>query len=125
MSNPNHVVTYHPNGRIHEDYYTIDGQKSGPYQGYFSDGTKYAEIMYREGKFHGRYLMWNYRGDKIVDCGYRQGELDGRCTRWSHRGDVVEEVDYVDGHRRASSADADDAGADANSGNSIPVDPPS
>lgn len=74
-----------------------DGQRSGVWTFFHSNGQKSAEGEYSQGLKTGEWTFWDEGGNKIAAGTYKKGQKDGKWVDWDENGKKISERRYKDG----------------------------
>ena len=103
------MTTTLPNPKIHSSHYPNGNWKSsGNFENnkptglrtlWFFDGTKRAEINYKDGNRDGEFTFWHNNGKIKSKGSYLNGQVVGIWTLWYFNGQKYKETDTIRGTR--------------------------
>jgi len=65
--------------------------------GYYKNGNKEYEEVYKDGKEHGKWIWWHENGVKSCETDYKYGKLHGKEIEWDNEGKKIGEGEYKNG----------------------------
>ena len=90
-----YLVIYHGDG--YTEMNRRNGQLSGSWINWYSNGNKNEEGIYKEGEKGGVWNGWYRNGEKKYSGKYLKGKLDGLYTEMDINGNVIKEIIYTNG----------------------------
>jgi antitoxin component YwqK of YwqJK toxin-antitoxin module len=69
------VTHYHTNGVVRETGTFLNNVPDGKWETFAENGTKTAELNYRDGKRHGEFRVWDTFSDSYIEMQYADGEV--------------------------------------------------
>lgn len=93
------ITEYYPSGATRSQARYAHGVQHGKFTIFYSDGERWEEGRFDQGKRVGRHAKWWKNGKPALEATYTDGELDGDYTRWYASGQTWEEATYVAGKR--------------------------
>ncbi len=79
-------ITHHSNGKVKSKTYYVNDKRHGAQIGWYENGVKWREQMWRDGKKHGVETYWRDNGTKGWVEMWRDGERHGVATGWHENG---------------------------------------
>ena len=79
------------------ELYNLSTVENGVIQRWESNGQKYAEENFANGKLHGLCQSWFDNGLKQAESTYVEGKHHGLAQRWYHHGRMAGQATFVDG----------------------------
>ena len=90
-----YLVIYHGDG--YTEMNRRNGELSGSWISWFSNGKKNEEGIYKNGKKGGVWNGWYRNGEKKYSGKYVNDKLDGLYTEMDRNGNILKEIMYVNG----------------------------
>lgn len=90
--NGKEVIYYSP-GKIKEERYYADGNKTGEHKGWWESGRLRFIYHFKDDMFDGNVKVWNVNGMLFNDFNYVKGQEEGLQQAWFPNGDV--QANYV------------------------------
>jgi hypothetical protein len=75
------VTHYHANGAVRETGAFLNNVPDGKWETFAEDGTKTAEINYKDGKRHGEFRTWDAYTNSYLEVQYAEGTMLA-ANRW-------------------------------------------
>ena len=91
----NEVITYHPNGRIHERYRTINGSKFGTYEKYYPNGKLCIKCNYVNNTKMGLYESYYENGNIQERTNYIGDIIMGMSEKYDINGNLIESRNII------------------------------
>ncbi len=97
MGNPisEYIVEY--KGESYTEINRRNGELSGSYIKWYTNGKKCEEGVYKYGRKGGVWTSWHENGEKSLHGKYSDGEPDGIHTKFDLEGRLTQTVEYVEG----------------------------
>ncbi len=86
-------VIYYSAGKIKEERYYTDGNKTGEHKGWWENGKLKFVYHFKDDVFNGNVKVWNVSGMLFNDFNYIKGQEEGLQQAWFPNGDV--QANYV------------------------------
>jgi len=80
------------------DLFAINN-KDGKWIEWHENGTKRAEVNYKDGNENGKFTEWYKNGNMEYEGSYKNGKLDGKLIAWHENTTKRAEINYEDGSR--------------------------
>ena len=90
-----YLVDYYGSG--YTEINRRNGELSGSWIKWYSNGKKNEEGIYKNGEKGGSWNGWYENGQKKYSGRYVKGELDGQYIEMDINGDIIKEIDYTNG----------------------------
>ena len=74
-----------------------NGELHGSYKSWHPNGKVRNEFKFINGKKEGKSVTFSSDGIKIFEEHYKEGNLQGESTEWSENGHLVKKVSYING----------------------------
>ena len=91
------AVDFHSNGQKWQERTYKDGKLDGPWNSWRENGQKAFEANWKDGKRDGLATDWYENGQKSILATYKDGKRDGLATDWYENGQKRREETYKDG----------------------------
>lgn len=90
---------YYPSQQMSEIRYFQNGEKTGVYIGWWSNGRKKFEYTFKKDEYHGVLKEWNPEGNLVREMNYIAGHEDGAQKVWYDNGKIKSNYVVKNGRR--------------------------
>ena len=88
-------VSFDSNGNKYEESNYLQGKLDGVRTIFFADGNVEIQETYVDGQFHGPYLSFYDNGQINLESQYHNGTMEGLVKRYYSSGELLEEVTFA------------------------------
>ena len=90
-------IDYYSSGSVYEHLFYKNGNMHGRYRSYYNNSRLLEETMYKDGNKHGKTTNWNYDGTIVEQYFHLNGLKHGEYKCYDSDGSVKQHYFYIEG----------------------------